>query len=49
MEALKKELDSKVTLDNLCDPEIVELSQKLDNQIVKEQKRLCKGVNKNWD
>lgn len=37
MGELKEELDSKVTLDNLCSPEIVELSQKLDKFVVTAQ------------
>lgn len=37
MGELKEELDSKVTLENLCSPEIVKLSQELDKFVVKAQ------------
>lgn len=45
MEELKFELDKRVTLNNLCDPEIVELSQRLDKKVVEQQKKMLKGVN----
>lgn len=40
MEELKKTLDSKVTLYNLCSKEIVELSQELDKEVVEAQKKI---------
>ncbi|MBB6716335.1 aspartyl-phosphate phosphatase Spo0E family protein [Clostridium gasigenes] len=40
MELLKNELNRKVTLDNLCSPEIIRLSQELDKKVVVAQKSL---------
>lgn len=39
------ELNKKVTINNLCDPDIVALSQKLDKKVVEQQKKMLKGVN----
>ena len=43
METLKKTLDSKVTLYNLCSKEIVELSQDLDKKVVEAQRKMCRA------
>lgn len=40
---MKNDLNSKVTLYNLCSPEIVKLSQELDGKIVEAQRKLYKG------
>ncbi|MBB6622256.1 aspartyl-phosphate phosphatase Spo0E family protein [Clostridium gasigenes] len=48
MEELKRQLNSSVTFNNLCEPEIIELSQRLDKQVVEEQKKMSKRVNKLW-
>lgn len=48
MEKMKRTLNSKVTIYNLCSPEIVKLSQELDEKIVEKQRNLykkIKGVN----
>ena len=45
MDDLKKELDSRVTFDNLCNQEIIALSQELDKKVVEQQKKMLKGVN----
>lgn len=42
MEELKKELNSKVTIDNLASLEIINLSKKLDEEIVVKQKQLMR-------
>lgn len=39
-------LNNLVTLDNLCSPGIVALSQVVDKQIVREQRRMIKNVDK---
>lgn len=43
MEGLKKLLNSKVTEYNLCSKEIVELSQRLDKEVVAAQRKLCRA------
>lgn len=43
MKNLKEELNSRVTLYNLCSPAIVELSQKLDKEVVKSQRKMCRA------
>lgn len=45
MEKLRGELNSKVTVNNLCSPEIIELSKKLDIRVNEEQKKMLRGVN----
>lgn len=45
MEELKKELNFIVTFNNLCNPEIVELSKKLDIRVNEEQKKMLRRVN----
>lgn len=44
MENMKKELNSKVTLYNLCSAKIVKLSQELDEKIVKEQRKVYRKI-----
>ncbi|SDO75769.1 Spo0E family sporulation regulatory protein-aspartic acid phosphatase [Clostridium gasigenes] len=48
MKELMKELNSRVTLNNLCNPEILELSRRLDKKVVEEQMKIVKEVNKIW-
>lgn len=43
LENLQQELNKKVTIDNLLDPKILELSQKLDVEIVKAMKKQVKS------
>lgn len=45
MEEIRDELNSKVTINNLCSPEIIKLSMKLDEKVVIEQKKLMRGIN----
>ncbi|MGL5087647.1 MAG: aspartyl-phosphate phosphatase Spo0E family protein [Clostridium sp.] len=45
MEELKIELNKRVTINNLCDADIVELSQRLDKKVVEQQKKMLKGAN----
>lgn len=45
MEELKKDLENRLTFYNLCDTEIVELSQRLEVKVVEQQKKMLKGVN----
>ena len=45
MEELKKELEKRLTFYNLCEREIVEISQMLDIKVVEQQKKMLEGVN----